>query len=311
MGKVRDVVVVAASAGGAEALRELVAGLPADLPAAVCVVVHGSPESHGAPAHLLDRSGPLPAAYATDGEPLLPGRIYVAPPGRHLVVGEGGVLRTTRGPREHGLRPAADALFRSAARWLDARVVGVVVPGTLDDGVAGLDEIRRAGGLAVMEDAAGIAASLGEVVGEPAPEPERRRAPRELMAEVDIVTGDSDVLDHPPGEPGRYGCPECGGTLWEPADGGVPRFRCRVGHAWTLESLAAEQERRVEATLGVALRMIEERADLAARMADRADLGGDELTAKRLRERQADAVTAAETVKHLLFESAGAAEGVL
>ena len=110
----RDIVVVAASAGGLEPLRTLLAGLPADLPAAVLVVLHVPATGGRTLPRVLDRAGPLPAAAAVDGEPLRPGRVYVAPPDRHLLVMT-AVVRTSRGPRQNGVRPAANPLFRSAA----------------------------------------------------------------------------------------------------------------------------------------------------------------------------------------------------
>src|SRR5919202_4143414 len=146
-----DVIVVGASAGGLEALREVVATLPPALPAAVCVVWHMSAESPGLLPEILERAGPLPAAHPEDGEPLQPGRIAVAPPDRHLLL-EPGYVRLTRGPKENHFRPAIDPLFRSAAAAYGPRVIGVVLSGALDDGTAGLWTIKDRGGLAVVQD---------------------------------------------------------------------------------------------------------------------------------------------------------------
>ena len=110
-----DIVVIGASAGGIEALQELVSRLPPDLPAALFVVVHISPYSVSRLSQILSRAGPLPATQAVDGEPIEPGHIYVAPPDRHLLVRPGWVA-LSRGPRENHSRPAIDPLFRSAAR---------------------------------------------------------------------------------------------------------------------------------------------------------------------------------------------------
>lgn len=149
----RDIIVVGASAGGVEALLELVGGLPPDLPAAVLVVIHHPEGRPSVLPELLSRRGPLPASHAQDGEPILPGHIYVAPPDHHLTV-EGGLLHLSHGPRINRVRPAIDPLFRSAAAAFGPRVVGVVLSGTLDDGTAGLVEIHRHGGMGVAQDPA-------------------------------------------------------------------------------------------------------------------------------------------------------------
>src|ERR1044071_7069825 len=147
----RDIVVVGTSAGGVEALRTLVGGLPADFPGSVFVVMHTAPDSPGVLAQILDRSGPLPAASATNRERIRPGRVYVAPPDWHLLL-EPGQVRLTHGPKENRFRPAVDPLFRSAAQVFGPRVVGVILTGGLDDGTSGLWAVKRLGSVAVVQD---------------------------------------------------------------------------------------------------------------------------------------------------------------
>ena len=145
-----DVIVVGTSAGGVEALKILVGGLPHDWPATLFIVLHLLPERPSVLAQVLSRAGPLPATQAVNGEAFTPGHIYVAPPDHHLLV-EPGRVRCTHEPTEHRCRPAVDVLFRSAACAYGPRVVGVVLTGRLDDGTAGLWAIKDHGGMAVVQ----------------------------------------------------------------------------------------------------------------------------------------------------------------
>ena len=144
-------IAIGASAGGVEALTRLVAELPADLPAAVVVVLHHSPDAPSHLAHILARAGPLPAMEARDGDLLRPGRILVAAPGHHLVVQDGRARLLDRAPRER-VKPAIDPLFQSCAREYGPRLVAVILTGMLNDGSAGLIAVRQAGGVAVVQD---------------------------------------------------------------------------------------------------------------------------------------------------------------
>jgi two-component system chemotaxis response regulator CheB len=149
----RDIVVVAASAGGVEALLTLLPLLPADLPAAILVVLHVPAAGGRTLPGILGRAGRLPAVAAVDGEPLHPGHVYVAPPNHHLLVID-GMIRLSTGPRHQGHRPAADPLFFSAALTAGPRTIAVVLSGTLHDSAAGCAAVERRGGIVLIQDPA-------------------------------------------------------------------------------------------------------------------------------------------------------------
>ncbi|MEJ7771715.1 MAG: chemotaxis protein CheB [Geodermatophilaceae bacterium] len=327
----RDVVVVGASAGGVEALRQLVSGLPKDFPAAVLVVLHVPSGTRSALPNILQRAGVLPAKQAEEGDPLLPGHVLVAGPDQHLIIYDGKVT-LSRGPHENGHRPAIDVLFRSAARVAGPRVVGIVLSGALDDGTAGLAAIRSRGGVGVVQDPAqalhsgmprsaieGAAPEHVVAVSEMPALLERlvgkdvdatiTSAPTELMeTELDLSRMDAhayDSLDRP-GEPAGYSCPDCSGTLARIEDASVLRFRCRVGHAWSSESLVTQQTSATESALWMALRSLKERATLTRDMSRRAAERGHRRTAEMFGAQSHEALHAARSVRELLTATTGA-----
>jgi two-component system chemotaxis response regulator CheB len=155
-----DLIVVGGSAGSVEALSSLLAGLPPDLPAAVCVVLHQSAFSPNRRVEIFSRASTLPVVTAEQGMRIKPGVVYLAVPDMHLLVEaappgshrETGVLRLVRGPKENRARPAVDPLFRTAALTYGSRVIGVILSGALDDGTSGLWVIKDRGGIAVIQD---------------------------------------------------------------------------------------------------------------------------------------------------------------
>ena len=308
----RDIVVVGASSGGVEALIELVSGLPEDLPAALLVVVHLLPGSQSALPEILNRSGPLKAVECEDGAPIRAGRIYVACPDRHLLV-EDGRARLVRGPKGNRHRPAVDSLFRSVAIEYGPRVVGVVLTGALNDGTVGLRDIKTRGGVAVVQDPdealfsgmprsalehvkvdhclplPEIAPLLARVVREEVPEEEEGAYPvpddmelEDRMTRVDPRTPENvEKLGHPSG----FTCPECEGPLWEIRDEKVLRFRCRVGHAYTAESMLSGKSEALEGALWAALNTLEEGVQMSQRLAAETRARGHEHAAARFEER--------------------------
>jgi two-component system chemotaxis response regulator CheB len=323
----RDIIVVGASAGGVEALSRLVADLPVDLPAAVFIVLHISPHSGTALPRILDRRSKLIVGHPYNGESIEPGRVYVAVPDHHLVVGP-GVVRVANGPKENGHRPAVDTLFRTAAASYGRRVVGVVLSGTRDDGTAGLRVIRSRGGVGIVQHpsealfpgmplsaVAGdhpdwvvpvgeIGSLLSDLAEKELPEEGDATMPDELDAELQWSHPDlawPTPANPPLGNPSGFTCPECHGALWEIDDAALPRYRCRVGHGFSADSLVTTQRDDVEAALWTAYRALEERAALFRRLAQRATGRHAEITAGHFRADAAEVTRQAEVLRALLW----------
>jgi two-component system chemotaxis response regulator CheB len=323
-----DVICIGASAGGVGGLQQLVARLPAGLPASVFVVLHLPQGAVSVLPNILNRAGALPAAHAVDGDRIRPGHVYVAPPGHHLTL-EQGTMRVIRGARENGHRPAIDPLFRSAALTYGPRVAGVVLSGLLDDGTVGLREIKRAGGVAIVQDPTdtpwpsmpqhaldhvdidhvATPAAIDDVLtrlarGTRVPLAVDPLEAERAVREVRVLTMHEDERDKP-GEPSPYSCPECGGVLWELRDGEMLRFRCRVGHAYTSDALSADQVETVERALWTALRTLEEQAALKRRLGERARIQGNAGSAAQFEARARDLGAQAEQVRGLLLVGMG------
>jgi two-component system, chemotaxis family, protein-glutamate methylesterase/glutaminase len=328
-------VVVGASAGGVEALRAFVAGLPSDLAAPVLVVLHVPADAPSALPKILARVSDRPVHHAVNGAALEPGSVVVAPPNRHLMVVDGSVA-LTNGPQENGHRPAVDVLFRSAARVAGPRAIGVVLSGSLDDGAAGAAAIASLGGRVVVQDPAealyssmpeAAARAAGSETALPAGAMGRElsalvaalhdratgappEAPETMRMELDMADLDPDTVHEPdrPGVPAGFGCPDCAGALFQIDEGGLRRYRCRVGHAWSPESLLAQQTVAMESALWMALRSLEEKAALSMDLGQRAASSGHDLTAARFAENARETLSAAELVRRLIDDIGSTAQ---
>jgi len=293
MDKAPPIVVIGASVGGVDAICALTAALPSGFAAAVFVVLHIGAQKSELP-WLLNQQGPLRACHPADGDPIHAGRIYVAPPDHHLLV-EPGHVRLTRGPRENWARPAVDPLFRSAARAYGPGVIGVVLTGGLNDGTAGLFEVKQRGGATVVQDPADAAdpgmprsalrhvavdhclplrdipALLAALVGKRQPDPFMEGA----KAVVPREREDAMTADYKLDDPVAVTCPDCGGALRRIELGTLTQFRCHIGHVYTAEVMVAAQFAAMEWSLGAAMRSLSERGELCRQMADKAQVAGD------------------------------------
>jgi two-component system, chemotaxis family, protein-glutamate methylesterase/glutaminase len=286
----KDIVVIGGSAGSHLVLQQIVSDLPADLPASIFVATHMPAGGVSLLADVLSRVSQMPIARAVDGQPIEPGRIYVAVPDHHLLVID-GTVRFGNGPRENMTRPAIDPLFRSAALFHGPRAVGVVLSGLLNDGASGLSAIKACGGTAVVQypldahadqmplsalqvvdaDEVAPAADLGrvltQIVGENAGT--EQHCPESLPLEVQIAGGarlGAEALLKI-ADPTALTCPDCQGVLSEVRGEQPLRFRCQIGHAITAEVLKSRAG-DVHEALTIALRIMEERVTLVTRMAE-------------------------------------------
>lgn len=295
----RDIVAIASSTGGLEVLRTLVAGLPAELPAAVLLVHHIGAYRSQLP-EILAMGARLPVRHGVDGEPVVAGTVYVAPPDKHLMVRENRI-HLSRGPKENFTRPAADPLFRSVAIEYGHRAVGVVLTGELDDGAAGLAAIKSCGGYALVQDphdatAPSMPSSAIEATAVDAV------VPSQIMAEMIVTALTAEIAMGEPkmakpngiewenemaatgmvdqqqldamGHRSMLTCPECGGTLWR-LDGRPIRFRCHTGHAYTEKALQDHQETELEQCLWSTIRRLHERMAMARERLATAEKAGD------------------------------------
>jgi two-component system, chemotaxis family, protein-glutamate methylesterase/glutaminase len=319
-------------------LKEIVNNLPGDFPAAVFVVVHLSPDFPSTLDQQISRWGQLPAVQVTDGDSIRPGHIYTAPPDYHMMI-EQGRIRVLRGPRENRHRPAIDPLFRTAAREYGPRVVGIILSGMNDDGAAGLYTVKQLGGIAIVQDPGDaewgemperaleyaspqyilhtrdIAPTLVKLVNSPLDEAAmakehsgrkshkhtgkksvgRNGSESDADRNMEVVYSDEGV-----GTPSVFACPECHGVLWELKNNKLTRYRCRVGHSYTSDSLTLELSHASESALWAAVRALEEKAAMQRRVAD-GITGGYGVT-RRLRDQAVADDANARLIRDMIFQ---------
>lgn len=296
------IVVIGGSAGALDSLKLIFSMLPHDFPAAILIVTHIGSHRSMLP-EILGRHAAMPVRHAIDGEPIIPGRVLVAPPDEHLVVvrnGERVYTRLVHGPKENNSRPAIDPLFRSAATASGPNAIAVVLSGYLDDGTVGSQAVKACGGVVVVQNPAEAEASdmpssalkyvdvdrvLG--VGEIGPallELANADMRSSTASRQDIVPStqnwidvenrlgskDSDMDDlEQIGKPSSLTCPECHGALWEIDAKGLIRYRCHTGHAFTAKVLEALQGEAIEDAIWGAIRALHEQERLFSKLAEK------------------------------------------
>ncbi|HEX6470426.1 MAG TPA: chemotaxis protein CheB [Streptosporangiaceae bacterium] len=333
----RDTVVVAASAGGITALRRLLAALPPDLPATVLGVVHLPAAGNSVLPNVLGRGSSLLVEFGRDRATPRYGRMYVAPADRHLLL-RGDELRLSGGPRQNGVRPAADPLFFSAALARGRRVLAVVLSGMLDDGAAGCATVEARGGSVAVQDpdeadydgmpAAALAATTkafcggieeiarfvveetrGALMGDETnrafePDVELERLIAGLLVPEDAES------DPPASDFVQLTCPDCGGPLYSRSmPGGQPRLECMIGHGWSPQTLLESHGVMVERALSMAIVQLTERANLTRRLAVSAGERGHRLSAAMFEDKTRQADEAVVALRRLLDELIGQETG--
>ena len=289
----RDIVAIGTSAGGFEALLFLAKGFPRNFPASVLVTIHLPLQFRSSLDEILTRAGPLSATFANEGEVKKTGRIYIAPPGRHLLV-DGEQLWLGTGPRENNARPAIDPMLRSVAVCCGNRAVGIVLTGSLGDGASGLWAVNQTGGVTVVQDPKDAAfpempetalkrmepdhvtqlsdmpGLLASLVHQPAGA--QIEAPDNLRYEVEIARSGRASMNGMDwfGTRSVLTCPDCGGIMWELKDSAMTRYRCHIGHAYTDEMITVGLDDHLKRAMATALRALNERVALVGKLRDEA-----------------------------------------
>jgi two-component system chemotaxis response regulator CheB len=316
----RDILVIGTSAGGVEALLFLAKNLPRDFPAAVIVTIHLPRHSRSALDQILERAGPLPVRFVAHGERLRKGRIYLAPPDRHLLIEDDRVV-LGHGPRENSSRPAIDPMMRSVGACCGSRTVGVVMTGTMHDGASGLWAVDQCGGVTVVQDPsdakfpdmpvnalnrlrpdhvvtlAAMPKLLASLAAEPAGAP--MPVPESIRFEIEIARGRSATIDEMDrlGRRSPLACPDCHGVMWEIDEGELVRYRCHVGHAYTAELMNMAIDENLRRGLASALRALEERRELAHKLQKQAEHNNQRMLAASWSERCEEAQRELDVVR--------------
>lgn len=284
--QIRNLIVIGASAGGIKAIGKIMENLPETMDAAIMIVLHMSIKSNPKTiSEIFQKKTALECVVATDGAEIERGKIYLAPPDHHLMV-SGSVMHLNRGAKENKHRPSINVLFRSAAVHFGNKTIGIVLTGMLDDGTSGMSAIKTCGGLCAIQDpleaeygdmprnvlnkvAVDHIASLEEIpiiVEEilSKPLPPKIAVPEELRIEADLnekMMSDIERLKKI-SERSDFACPECGGGLWKIKNDPTHRYRCHTGHVYSEQLLTELQDLKIEDSIWVSVRMLEEKQSM-------------------------------------------------
>jgi two-component system chemotaxis response regulator CheB len=285
------IIVVGASAGGLNAITELVGQFNKEWKAAVFIVVHLSKMGLGEfLIHRLQKYTDYSCSMARDGEKIEAGNIYLPNPDQHLIIKDGHIV-LGEGPSENRWRPSIDVLFRSAAAYYTNKVVGIILTGFLNDGMSGMSAIQRSEGKTIVQDPkeaeysdmplavlenmqvdycvslSQMGATIQQLVDEKsghvavAPDEVIREAEiaHDVVISIDAVSSMGDKLS--------VACPDCGGGLWHVEGDPAKHYRCHIGHSYSERDLIIRQNESLESTLWIALRIMEERRSLFKKIA--------------------------------------------
>jgi two-component system, chemotaxis family, protein-glutamate methylesterase/glutaminase len=316
---------VGASAGGINAVSELISQLNPPINLAILIVLHLSKTTLGDIfITRLQKYTSLPCKIAEDKEIIKPGHIYLAPPDAHLLVKDDRLL-IGHGPAENRFRPSIDVLFRSMAANYGEKAIGIILSGFLNDGTSGMLAIKESGGHCIVQDPneaeypdmplsvletfdADHCVSLkqmGKIILEVSKIKKIKGVlpPEKVVAESRIsekvATGIEDVSKL--GKKSVFACPDCGGGLWSIKNGHVKHYRCHIGHAYSEKDLVVKQSETIENTLWVAIRMMEERKIMLRKLAAENDLRGFERMSATYKEQSEQLEIHIEKLKKLLM----------
>lgn len=292
MMETRDLIVIGASAGGIEALEKFFENLPL-LNVSIFIVVHLEEERKSFLTEVLSKKTLFKVLTAKNNMPITKRHVYVAPPNYHLMI-EKNRITLSKGPRINYSRPAIDMLFTSAAYSYQSRIIGILLSGLLDDGTSGLQDIKSQNGICIVQDPKeakfkempsnalenatidyclsihDIAKKLISLTKSPISkikkEPTLKKILATEVAPQQIVQTNEDILNKV-GKISAFTCPECHGSLWEIAHKNTLRYRCRIGHAYSIKSLSKSQDVSLENTLWAGVRALEENASLSYKIA--------------------------------------------